>query len=302
MTQTPVADPAESLARGRVKVAETLRARLADAVRERAPRLTAVGELGLTLDQVRGVPSSLTDAELRSGFLEQSAIPAAQAVTDAAGRRGPLLAAGRSLPVADVQTGPMRRFRNDGRNPWKILGVGFSHRGGIHDIGGISAELRRVAAELGIKSWAGEYRQKNNSNGVPTVSFGAEMEGLGGSNSRWQYAIDVPSVSYRVDADKVPASVLGGPNRAGGDSDATELCLDADTLGAASIVIVTGGPMGEYTFLTPVRAEWIVAFRRIYFDPGDEWRAPVEGPWRSVGQAGAVRALLEKYGEFTFPE
>jgi hypothetical protein len=36
--------------------------------------------------------------------------------------------------------------------------------------------------------------------------------------------------------------------------------------------------------------------------PGDEWRAPIESPWRTVDQAGAVRGLLEKYGEFTFPE
>ncbi len=302
MTSTPTTDPAQALAEGRARVADTFRAALAGAVRDKAAGLKAVRELGLTLDHVRGVPSGLTNAELASGFLAQGDIPAARAVADTAGRRAQLLAAARGLPVADVQPGATRRFRNDGRNPWKIVGAGFSHRGGVHDIGGISTELRRVAATLGIKSWAGEYRQKNNSNGVPTVSFGAEMEGLGGSNSRWQYAIDVPSVGYRVNADQVPESVLGGPNVKGSANDATELCLDADTLGAASIVIVTGGPMGEYTFLTPVRAEWVVAFRRVYFDPGDEWRAPLEGPWRGVDQAGAIRALLEKYGEFTFPE
>jgi hypothetical protein len=302
MTELPVADPAQDLARGRAEVAETCRTRLVGEVAGKAGSLAAVRGLGLGLDQVVGLPGSLTAGELEIGFLPERAIPAAKSVADTAARRRQLLTAAKQVPAADIQPGANRRFRNDGRNPWSIIGVGFKHRTIPQDIGTVGKELRQVAADHGIKSWAGNYRQKNNNMGVPAISFGAEMEGLGGSNSRWQYAIDLPGVSYRKNADDVPDTVLGGPNKKGSASDATELCLDADTVDGASIVIVTGGPMGEVTFLTPVLPEWVVAFRRVYFDSGDEWREPFEGLWRTVDQAGTVRALLEKYDEFTFPE
>lgn len=249
-------------------------------------------------DMIRG---DVTTNHLNDGFLPADAIPTTRVVFDTTRRRMPVFKAMRDIPVATFGPGAGRVFRDDNRNPWKIMVDGFQHRSIAQDMTTVAGSLRNVAATMGVVTWAHIYHQSANGNGVPTVSTAFQDEGVGVSKD-WQYAITLPTLSHQFRLAHMTTTVLGGPNLAGGLDDETTLLMDAATLDATSIVAISGGPMNEFTFLTPVKPEWIVGFRRKNAINEYAWRAPFEHEWRSVANAAAIRAILEQVDEFGFPE
>lgn len=303
MTEQAVGQRLQDVGVLRTKAEEALRSRIAELfAEEAATKLKAVGEEKFTLDQILGVSSSLTRLNLADLFLEQGEIPAENKVSNTANRRAPLIAAAAKLAVGAFDPAEGRVFRDDGRNPWKIVGFGFKHRTIAQDTGTVAQTLRAVAATSGIASWAHNYHLKNDSEGVPTISTALLNEGSGASNSGWQYAISVPPLPNRFDVQALTQQVLGGPNKPGGENDNTVLLMDADTVDAASVIAIQGGPMNEFTFLSAIKPEWVVGFRRLNFAAGEEWRVPFERPWRNADQANDIKALLESADEFNFTE
>jgi hypothetical protein len=268
-----------------------------------AARLQRIATAGyFTADELLGPGAILTRGALLDGFLPQGSMPTSRSIFDTTKRRAPLLTALAQIPVTPFDPAGGRVFRDDGRNPWNILPHGFRHRTINQEPATVTAALRHVAASMGISGWAHTYHQTNNGHGVPTISTALLNAGSGASNAGWQYAMTVPALPYAYSVQELTATILGGPNIVGAESDNTRLLLDAPLLGAATIIAISGGPMNEFTFLTSISPAWIVGFRRLSV-PGDlAWRAGFEQEWRDVGDAPAIRQLLEGAGEFTFPE
>jgi hypothetical protein len=266
-------------------------------------KLRQIGEAGYyTADEILGQAAVLTRAQMLDDFLTDDTIPTARVVFDTTTRRIPLLTAMAKIAVTDFSPAGGRRFRDDGRNPWKILESGFRHRTINQDPATVIAALRNVAATMGISTWAHVYHQTNGGNGVPTISTAEQNAGSGASNAGWQYAITLPDLPHSYAVQDLTATILGGPNIAGGENDNTRLLLDAPLLGNATNIAISGGPMNEFTFLTAVRPDWIVGFRRLSVQGDLAWRSVFEQEWRAVAAAPAIKALLESANEFTFPE
>ncbi|HEX4701016.1 MAG TPA: hypothetical protein VH352_02715 [Pseudonocardiaceae bacterium] len=268
-------------------------------------KLRRIAEAGYAnADEILGPSAVLTRSQMLGGFLAQDNIPTARTVFDTTARRDRLLAAMERIPVAEFGQGAGRVFRDDGRNPWNtILQDGFRHRSIAADAATVIAGLRAAAATMGISAWANFYHISNIGNGVPTVSTARNPNASSGAtNAGWQYAIAVPNLPHVYPVQDLTVTILGSANIAGGEHDNTELLMDAPLLGGATNIAISGGPMDEFTFLTAIRPEWIVGFRRQSVQGELAWRTPFEQQWRAVADAPAIRAILEEAGEFTFPE
>jgi hypothetical protein len=288
----------------RYQAESTLEAKLPEYIqRNVGVKLRRIAEAGYyTAADILGHAGDLTRAQLFDGFLADAEIPTARVVFDTTTRRVPLLTAMARITVTPFPPAEGRRFRDDGRNPWKIMESGFRHRKIGQDPAEVIAALRTVAATLGISSWAHSYHLDNDGRGVPTISTAPQDSSSGASNARWQYAITLPDLPYSYPAQELTDTILGGPNIAGGQNDNTRLLMDAANLGAATNIAISGGPINEFTFLTAISPDWIVGFRRLSVEGAHDWRSAFEQQWRAVADAPAIKALLEVANEFTFPE
>lgn len=257
-----------------------------------AVRLRRIATAGyFTADELLGSGAILTRGALLDGFLPQGSMPTSRSIFDTTKRRAPLLTALAQIPVTPFDPAGGRVFRDDGRNPWNILPHGHRHRR--------VAASRREHGHLGLgahlspdqqRPWRAHHLHRLAERGFRRVERGLAVRHDGAG----------PAVRYSVQ--ELTAPILGGPNIVGAESDSTRLLLDAPLLGDATIIAISGGPMNEFTFLTSISPAWIVGFRRLSV-PGDlAWRAGFEQEWRDVGDAPAIRQMLEGAGEFTFPE
>jgi hypothetical protein len=191
---------------------------------------------------------------------------------------------------------PNLLFRADGRSPWTIrMQGGFSHfQGG--NIGLVRSGIRSFALQQNLRGWLSKYRLQKKNEGMPTISSG-EMpdDASGASNARWQYAISFDLTEYSLTAETLGIDDYP-PEKVVYDD---HLWMNAPTLEAATEVVISGGPLNEYTFLTPIGLDRIVAY--VLLTDGPKYLLGVWRPFNS-GDLSAYQDVLMRYGEFNFKE
>jgi hypothetical protein len=177
-----------------------------------------------------------------------------------------------------------------GQQPWDLLGTGFVHRAGPPGNELVKDYLRRFYERTGEggDSIVGAYRISNsNSLDAPLISTGPEKgERQGSSSAIWSFGIRVPALSQVTP--EVFESTFGFAPKGMKN---TALLTDTGTIDGASHVVFRGGGLGEFTWLTPLPADWIFAYIRL------------EGPlwlrrWRPF-EAGAIaryKSAVEEAG------
>lgn len=164
------------------------------------------------------------------------------------------------------------RAAGKGQEPWELFGVGFQHRSGVPSADAVKDYLRQFYHPdgEGADTIVQNYRITNTTKmGAPLISTGPEKGGRQGSSGAiWSYGIQMPALT-EVTGDVIASTFGFAPNGLG----KTKLLTDTGTIDGAQYVVFFGGGLGEYTWLTPIPSDWVVAFYRIQGQPWQQrWR------------------------------